>query len=227
MTDHEKLKSLMWEYPKTFFNKNPIIIEAGAHKGEVCIDKFIKYYPEAEVHAFEPCLKSFNICKDRIETENLNQNIKIYNYGVSNENTKNILNISTSSNTNTLYSVNNSYSVTWPHSGEKEEVELITLNYWYQKLFKRIVTDIDMLYLNIEGHELEALKGATDILNKIKVIYLEVNFIEIWNACPTFGEIHSFMTQNGFYLSMHDKRKEYDWTSIQCSVVYVNNNTIF
>ena len=221
------LRDYMWKYIGTFFADTPLIIQAGSHKGEVCIDIFSKYYSEAEIHTFEPCHDSYITCKNNIENSSVKQNIKLYNFGLSNTPGNAVLNISTSSNTNSIYNINNIYSVTHPHTNKKETIKLITLDYFYKDILKENGRPIDLLYLNTEGHELEILRGSLEILGNTKVVFLEVNFIEIWKDSPVFKDIDIFMQNNGFFLSLHDKRPDYSWTSIQCGAVYVNKNTIY
>ena len=212
----------IWKYTQSFlYNEiKPLIIGGGCNKGEVFINKMQNYFPYAEVHTFEPCLESFEFSKNRII--NTSFNINIYNYGISDKNEEGILNISTSSNTNSMYSVNEDYiNITDKHTDKNETIKLITLDYFYKYILKQD-KDIDLLYLNIEGHELNALKGATGILNKIKIIWLEVNFIELWKGCAMFKEVDKFMIEHNFYLSMHSKRNWFRWSQNQCIVVYIN-----
>ena len=39
-----ELRDIIWRYTKSLLSENPLIIMAGAHHGEVCIDKFKTYY---------------------------------------------------------------------------------------------------------------------------------------------------------------------------------------
>lgn len=212
-----ELRDIIYRYSKSLMSKTPFIVMAGAHHGEVCIDIFKKYYPTAQIVAFEPCISSYEICKEKIPSD---LSIVLYNKGLSSKNETKQLNISYTSNTNSLYKVN-LHGMTYQQKEQIETIHLITLDEWYSATK---CNEIDLLYLNIEGHELEALKGGLNMLSKVKVIFIELNVIEIWKGVPLEGDIDKFLRANNFSLTLHDKRKCYSWTENQYLAVYVNNN---
>ena len=75
-----------------------------------------------------------------------------------------------------------------------EEVEVITLNeYFTDKIF-----NYNLLTLDVQGYELEVLKGSTDILLKVDYILCEVNRAELYKNCPMVEDIDSFLNEYGF-----------------------------
>lgn len=54
------------------------------------------------------------------------------------------------------------------------------------------------LYMNIQGAELKALKGARRTLQGIDFIYLEINFKERYVGAPTVEELNAFLAEYGF-----------------------------
>ena len=58
---------------------------------------------------------------------------------------------------------------------------------------------IDFIKLDIQGGELNALRGLEESLNDCLGIEIEVEFSEMYKSQPLFGDIHSFLTRNGFY----------------------------
>ena len=63
----------------------------------------------------------------------------------------------------------------------------------------------NMLCLDIQGYELEALKGARNLLAKIDYIYTEVNTEEVYKDYASLTEIDNFLSHYGFsrtWLSM-------------------------
>ena len=56
----------------------------------------------------------------------------------------------------------------------------------------------DFLNLDIQGAELEALKGAGMILTNVKWIYVEVNENELYEGCPLAYEIEDYLKTKGF-----------------------------
>lgn len=75
-----------------------------------------------------------------------------------------------------------------------EEVEVITLNeYFSNKTF-----NYNLITLDVQGYELEVLKGSTNILLNVDYILCEVNRAELYKNCPMVEEIDTFLASYGF-----------------------------
>jgi FkbM family methyltransferase len=60
------------------------------------------------------------------------------------------------------------------------------------------VESLDLLWLDIQGAELKALRGAGDLLQTAKCIYLEVAFKPVYLGQPLYPEVAAFLAQAGF-----------------------------
>ncbi len=61
--------------------------------------------------------------------------------------------------------------------------------------------DRALLKLDLEGHELAALQGATTLLDRVEAVVIEVSFYDIFNqGRPLFAEILDRLTRAGFVL---------------------------
>lgn len=63
----------------------------------------------------------------------------------------------------------------------------------------------NVMNMDIQGYELEALKGAVSVLPHLDAIYTEVNQAELYEGCGQIGEIDMFLKSFGF------SRVETDW----------------
>lgn len=71
---------------------------------------------------------------------------------------------------------------------EKELVEMITLDGLNTK-------DYDFLMIDVQGYELNVLKGATETIKKCNWVYTEVNFEQVYEGCPHVDEIDAFLSE--------------------------------
>lgn len=56
------------------------------------------------------------------------------------------------------------------------------------------------LNIDVQGAELEVLRGAKSYLANVNTVYCEVNEAELYVGCPLIGEIDAFLSGLGFVL---------------------------
>jgi FkbM family methyltransferase len=76
------------------------------------------------------------------------------------------------------------------------EVEVVNLTEYVQA--KQLPLP-DLIKLDIQGYELEALKGSVGLLKEAKYILCEVSFVEFYVGQPLYHDIAHFLAQHGFY----------------------------
>ena len=85
-----------------------------------------------------------------------------------------------------------------------------------QYLCSRSVSKIFLLKLDLQGGELEALRGAENLLSNgcISIIFIEAVFVEKYENQPLLRDLWNFLADFGYRLhSLHDiKSGDYDGT---------------
>ncbi len=81
-------------------------------------------------------------------------------------------------------------------TGETSSVAATTIDNWSRK---NAIGTIDFMKLNVQGAELDILKGARDSLAPVLGIDLEVSFVESYLGRPMFSDIDAFLRGNGFH----------------------------
>jgi FkbM family methyltransferase len=56
----------------------------------------------------------------------------------------------------------------------------------------------DFLKLDVQGYELEILKGAEHVLASVEAVMMEVNLIAVYEGAPLADEVVAFMAARGF-----------------------------
>ncbi len=77
------------------------------------------------------------------------------------------------------------------------EIETTTLDLWAAK---NKVAIVDYIKIDTQGSELEILKGAEDMLQKVRCLEVEVEFNPIYLGQPIFSEVDIFLRSQGFVL---------------------------
>ncbi len=76
-----------------------------------------------------------------------------------------------------------------------EEIDVISLKDW---AVRAGVREVDFLKLNVQGAELEVLRGAGPVLDSVLGILVEVAFVESYQSRPLFDDIDRVLRHAGF-----------------------------
>ncbi|MBL7916859.1 MAG: FkbM family methyltransferase [Bacteroidia bacterium] len=178
-------------------SESRIILDIGAFDGKTAI-AYHKLFPNAIIYSFEPYSLSYNQLTNAVKGY---KNIKTFKNAIAEKSGKLNLNINNSFATNSLLSSNKTDSeidnLITTEGSELVDVVCIDEFAENQKLNK-----IDVLKLDIQGGELAALKGAIKMLEKqsISLIYVEVEFIEIYKNQPLFHTIVEYLASYKYKL---------------------------
>ncbi len=151
---------------KTFIPKSKVIFDVGANCGD-WTKIALKENPNTIVHCFEPCSKAFN----KLINENKNSKVTANKIAMSSKTgTSEIFIFDVCDSYNSINKRDIGYGIGKPNKTETVELETID-NYCEKNNIKKI----DFLKIDTEGHELEVLKGAIEMLNKnlIDIIQFE------------------------------------------------------
>ena len=176
------------------------IIDVGAHKGEF-LDNCIPSISFKNAYTFEPQKDIFKIL---IKNFDKDRRIKNYNIALGSENKKKIMNISKLTSTSSLQELNrNSFFLKIKNLliGKKNtkknsyKVEINTIDNLFQN--KRLSNAL--LKIDVEGYELNVLKGSNNTIKKIKLILIENQFFNMYKNNKT-KNWHNFLLKNEFKL---------------------------
>lgn len=93
-----------------------------------------------------------------------------------------------------LYQASGRYELErYPQS--RIEVEAVTLQSFLET---EAIPHVDLLWMDIQGAELAALKGLGTRIDDVALIHAEVEFEEIYSGQPLFPEVRAFLESHGF-----------------------------
>jgi FkbM family methyltransferase len=185
-----------------FINKNiHIVIDVGAHKGEFI--SYIKNIKPKIIYAFEPQKEIFKLLNKRFSKD---KNIQLFNKALSDKNENKDFYINSLSSTSSLLKpneksywmrfkkiiLNSSHLIT-------KKISLITYTLDSILLNKLPENKNILLKIDVEGNELNVIKGALKIIKTKRIIYIQVenarNNIYERNNQET---VHKFLINNGY-----------------------------
>lgn len=190
-------------------DKVKTVFDIGACEAEDSI-RYARLFPKANVYAFEP--RPDNILKGQQFLNHYNcTQVVLENIALSDTNGKAEFYLSEGqpegAKSHEDWDFGNKSSSLLPPSEEmkkhtewlqfKSKIEVNTLRLEdYAR--KKQLSEIDFAHIDVQGAELMVLKGAGDFLKKIKLIWMEVEAVELYKGQPLKTEVEAFMKAKGF-----------------------------
>jgi FkbM family methyltransferase len=123
--------------------QNPIIFDIGGFRGQ-WTEIAKTYHPDATIYVFEPIKQFYEIIKEKFKNDS---KVKVYDYGLSNKNSKVEMNLS--GDGSSMHQKGNS-------------TEIIETKDIIEFIFENGISRIDLVKINIEGEEYNLLEHLLD-----------------------------------------------------------------
>jgi FkbM family methyltransferase len=175
------------------------IIDVGVNEGQY--SKLIRKSYDIPIIAFDPDPRVNKL----IKTLKI-KNHQFFNVGLGQFNSKQIFNLWPIIGGSSSFKKLTSEGEIWTGFNNKE---IPTVEVLVKKLDDYINSDDKnlLLKIDVQGFEMEVLRGGVKSLNKINVIEIEVPAKEIYKGSDNIIEIHEFLTEHDFELSsFHSSR---------------------
>jgi FkbM family methyltransferase len=176
-------------FPKYEFKT---IFDVGANLGQSAIP-FSQAFPNAIIYCFEPVLATYNTLNENLKGYN---NVKIFQWAFGSKKEELSIVSNEQSDLNTLKSAS-----TNGNAGAKN-VEIIKVDVLADFCTANNIQYINYLKIDTEGFDLEVLKGASGMLNRaaIDFIEVEVGMNKTNSLHVPFEDMKEYLEQHGYFL---------------------------
>lgn len=165
---------------KKRLGENKIIIDAGANIGNHTV-YFSKICKADKVYSFEPQKNIYEILKRNVEINNMKDKVELYNIGLGNEHFYANIDIVDENN----------LGMSKINKDTKGTIEIDTLD----NVLLTELNRVDMIKVDVEGMEIDVLKGAKEILRKFKpIVYIEAATDEEFRNVTIYLEQYGYQT---------------------------------
>lgn len=181
-----------------------IVVELGARDCNNT-EIFHNIYLKSKIYAFECNPRTINICRNKIlklkraqliEKAVIDKNDKINFYPINQNKSEKSNWCDGNPGSSSIFKVIGKNSI------ERLIQDRITVP--TTKLSSFMISEkikfIDLLFMDIQGAELLALKGLEEKIKKVKIINTEVSFLELYKNQPLFNDIKKYLNEKGFVL---------------------------
>jgi FkbM family methyltransferase len=178
------------------------ILDIGSLNGIESV-KFTEKLPNCKVHTFEPNSESYN--NVLTSTEGIDS-IKVHNIAVSD------------------FKGESDFYITYDNMGGSSLLEPSIIQKTGPNISKTMVnvvrldefcsenniTDVNVLWMDVQGSELNIFKGMGDILNDVKAIYVECSMIPYYTGASHKDEVIEYLSKYDFELVSETHHDNYE-----------------
>lgn len=162
------------------------VFDVGANHGQSAL-RFEKAFPKAEILSFEPVAANFKILNSNCENK---PRIRTINKGLGEHSGKVKIGLSQNPGRHSLHLLQ--------EGGDVEEIEISTVD---TVMEESDISFIDLLKIDVEGFEIEVLKGGEKALegNQVRFIFAECIFAPVETYPHTlFEDLTKYLERFGF-----------------------------
>lgn len=168
-----------------------LIIDVGANSGQFSnVSNY--FYPKAKIYTFEPLEDHFLKVRNKFSKI---ENISVHNLALGNEEGFIVFNKNKYGHVSSVLDISEDNKYYPKDDIKKIEVKITKLDSFFKEIH---IPKSSLMKLDVQGFELEALKGAKKLIQKIDYIVIEANLEKLYDKQPSFTEVNSFLNDNGF-----------------------------
>lgn len=201
-------RGINWAYDIQRFARTrdfSVLFDIGANTGQTVYD-LLKFFPRADIYCFEPVTSSFRTLSARYGNR-----AKCLQLAMGGEPSHKEIKLRHFSEMDSFLSQDRDPN---HYTGESEIVQISTVDIFCAE---RGIRALDVLKMDVQGWELEVLRGAEAMLtdNRVRYVFTEVGFQRDDTEMVPFGDIDSAISRFGFlfcgfyHLFRHGPMKEF------------------
>lgn len=193
----------VWRHPSAvepfirllrFLNPNEeiLLIDVGANDG-YWAEKFLNFFPNTHAYCFEPVSTTFDKLARRFANR---AKVSVFNVAVSDATGFGTIQVASTSTMSTLHAYEGVRADSSTQILRQERVTTAPLD---QFSFSA-EPGVRFLKVDVQGHELEVLRGATNVLEACDLVQLELSITsEYADKAPAFPHAVEILLKHGFY----------------------------
>lgn len=171
------------------------VVDIGANRGQfaLCIRRL---YPQAQIYSFEPLSKP---ARSWVRNFGSDPRARLFNKAIAAQTGAATMTVSRWDVSSSLLPFAQAQHDNFPLTEEASR-EVVATTDLETCLDEQAIQDRALLKLDVQGFELDALKGCGALLDKFQFVYVEASFIELYVGQALATEVIAFLLARGFKL---------------------------
>jgi FkbM family methyltransferase len=196
-----------WDMKQLVGKVQPVLFDVGANIGQT-ITEFRKRFIRPVIHGFEPSPSTYAKLRARM---NGTPDVHLQNFALGANRDRRVL---LENSVSALTSLLPPGEASWGEIVNQTQVDVHTLDTYCKD---NGITHIDVLKSDTQGFDLEVLKGGIGLLteHRVHLVFVELNFFELYKGLARFEEVYFFMRDLGFvpvaFYNQHTRDSGIEW----------------
>jgi len=184
--EHEDLISL---------TQSECVVDIGANRGQFAL-VCRKNLPKAMIYSFEPLQEPAKVFEKVFQGD---PRVKLFHCAVGPEMSQKTIHVSMQDDSSSLLPISLQSKV-FPGTEEKESraIEMCPLN---AVLTADNIVAPALLKIDVQGYEMEVLRGCESLLSCFEYVYIECSFIELYEGQALAYQVIDYLHAHGFHFA--------------------------
>jgi FkbM family methyltransferase len=195
-----------------------LVVDVGANRGQFSLD-VRRATPDARVLAFEPLRSEAGVYRSIFGST---AHYALHEVALGTEAGSADFHLSAARDSSSLLAICQRQSELFPGTEEvgTEQVAVQTLDYYVDDIDSR---SRSLLKLDVQGGELDVLRGGVKALGRFRWVYLEMSFVELYEGQPLADDVIEFLQAHGFGLAGVGRPSIREGLPVQVDALFVGS----
>jgi FkbM family methyltransferase len=171
------------------------VIDVGANRGQFALD-VEAVLPETNVFSFEPMFEAAQVYRKLFSNNSL---YSITTCALGSRAGTSTLHVSAADDSSSLLRIGAGQIALFPGTSERG-TRVVDVEPLDAAIDPDCLVDPVLMKIDVQGYELEVLRGATRTLPGVRWVYVECSFEELYDDQPLAGEVTRWLFDHGFAL---------------------------
>jgi FkbM family methyltransferase len=194
------------------------VIDVGANKGQFSLISY-HCFPDAQIYSFEPLpqpAKKFSSIFHNID------NITLYQTAIGPQSGNIIIHVSAKEDSSSLLPISSMQERLFPGTLESR-TEIIKAGPLSKYISQDKIISPALLKIDVQGYELETLRGCEELLCQFSYVYVECSFVELYIGQALADEIIVWLQKRDWALSgIYNMTYNCQGRSVQADFLFQN-----
>ncbi len=192
------------------------LVDVGANVGQFTL-LATALNPALQVEAFEPLAAPSGTFRRLFRD---NARVRLHQCAIGAAEATVSMNVSRRDDSSSLLPISSLQEETFPGTSRvgTESVRVTTLA---SEIKSDRIAPPAFLKLDVQGYELEALRGSAGMLGLFQYVYVELSFVELYRGQALAPEVIAFLASAGFHIAgVYNLQSNAEGKSIQCDCLF-------